>query len=348
MTIIGIIVGLLLVSIMMIIHEGGHFLMGKWLKFGIRAFNIFMGPKLLSKQHNKVEYNLRSLPIGASVEFYGEDTEDVPSDVANEALFYRRPRWARALVVFAGPAINILSAMLVLFIMINIWGITVPQINYVSDDGLASKKQVVVGDRLLSYNGYRIDTLVDLSTAQMLSQNKDNLEIEIGKADGSVQKLEFTGIKGKKSPLGIGFASSKQLSVATKQALIYPWSIVKSTVRGLGLIISGQLRARDGLAGPVGIISMVGSVVQEQQVDWTVKIYQLLMFFVFISVVLGFTNLLPIPPLDGHHLLILAIEGVLRRDLPARFKQILSLAGFALLIGLSVLVFYFDILRLVG
>lgn len=113
------------------------------------------------------------------------------------------------------------------------------------------------------------------------------------------------------------------------------------------MMIAGQISARENLSGPIGIVSMIGDVVETEQ-PLADKVYSLLSMFGLISVNLAFMNLLPIPPLDGNHLLLTGIEAIRGKRLSPRVQTAISLVGFALLIGLAVLVVVFDVMRLTG
>ena len=147
-------------------------------------------------------------------------------------------------------------------------------------------------------------------------------------------------------PFGVLMTLSHQFTDALEQALHTPWSIVKSSVSSLSMMISGQLSARENLTGPIGIVNMVGNVVTDETQDAGIRLAQLAMLFALISVAVGFTNLLPIPPLDGNHLVILGVEGVMRKSLPEKLKAAISYVGFALIIGLAIFVVYLDVARL--
>ena len=111
------------------------------------------------------------------------------------------------------------------------------------------------------------------------------------------------------------------------------------------MIIDGSMKFSEGFTGPVGIVKIFDDVVQESP-NIRLMIEQLLFYFILISVAIGFTNLLPIPPLDGHHLLILAIEGIRGKDLPQRFKHIVTAIGMILILILAGFIIYFDLRKI--
>lgn len=428
MGLLGILIGILILSLMMIVHELGHFLAGKALGFKIISYNIFMGP-ILFKRTGKdgILYTIRLFPIGASVEFAGEGgqlegQEDI--DPEDSGLFYNRPRWARAIVIFMGPFINFVTAFLAFVILFTSFGVTVPVVGKVLQDSPAAAAGLEEGDRLINLNGTPIHSALDLSVAELFGQ-KDKQLFTVKEPDGTLKQIDipqrfenryYFGITytpredkriviqsvsdgeealkpgdellsingvsvkepeafvakdpeaqsvkvkvirdGKELDLdkkvtvrhakvedGFYLRANEGVGEALEQSVVYPWSIVRSSIVGLGKIATGALNAKDGLAGPVGIVVMVGDVVGEKAAIAD-KVNRLLMLFGIISVAVGFTNLLPIPPFDGFHLLILAIEGVRRKDLSLKLKERIAAVGFMIIIALAVLVFYLDIARL--
>lgn len=446
-TVFGILVGLLILSIMMLVHELGHFLAGKALGFKIISFNLFMGPILYKRTcKDGVVFTIRLIPMGASVEFAGEDSgiNELPEEGAAEGtqtlepispddpgLFYNRPRWARAIVIAMGPLVNFFTAFLAFLILFVSFGVSLPVIEGVEANSLAEKAGLRAGDRIVQVNDAKISTILDytmvenfkpqegqtfkvrgadgelrslrierkfvdsyrmgisytprpdgrmivsqvdprshegspllragdeiLSAGGVSVKDKSAFDAFIAKQagnqfdleiirDGQKQTLDMTLSHFRElEPLGnLQLAFTKNFIPSLQQALAYPVSVVRSTIQGLGMIFSGEIAAKDGLSGPVGIVAMVGDVV-EGDAQVAEKISQLLLYFAYISVAVGFTNLLPIPPFDGFHLLIIAIEGTIRRNLPDKVKEGFSMLGLALVLLLVVYVFYLDLSKL--
>lgn len=442
-TFLGILVGLLVLSVMMLVHELGHFLAGKALGFKIISFNLFMGPVLFDRKgKDGVHYTIRLVPMGASVEFADENSginelpdaadQDPDYDPNDPSLFFNRPRWARAIVIVMGPVVNFITAIIAFAILFScLGGVGIPRVDQVVPQSPAAQAGIEPGDRILEVNDYGVSSVLDYSMAtsfdpqpqdryviqktsgdkveltlvkeyeenyrlginytpqadgrmileaidpnanggepvlepgdEILSlngisvQDQTAFQEELAKADASSEAKLIILRDGKEltvtsnftrylDPVESGFSlvHSEKLSDAFSQAFVYPVSVVRSTVKGLGLMFSGKIKAQDGLTGPVGIVSMVGGVVS-MEADFAVKFSQILMLFAFISVAVGFTNLLPIPPFDGFQLLILAIEGVLRRDIPRKVKEGFATVGLILILLLVVYIFYIDITRL--
>lgn len=437
MTLFGILVGILLLSLIMILHEFGHYWVGKRLGFKIEQFSLFMGPVLFERiSKDGVRFNIKAFPIGASVSFAGEyevvegQTEQVV-DKNDPGLFANRPRWARALVIAAGPFINFLSAFVVFAVLFSFVGVAVPVQGVVQADSHLAITGVEAGDTIYAINGHRIRTQYDLAMADMLQASDQAMTFTyIDQTDGQRKDVAFepeivdtrymlgisyieenghyilqsvdersnngvpvlvagdeivsingipfgddAGIKAQLNtgeslqidvvrsgePLtvemvavemdvyrsfGVLMTLSHRFTDALEQAIHTPWSIVKSSVSSLSMMITGQLSATDNLTGPIGIVNMVGDVVTDETQDASMRFAQLALLFSLISVAVGFTNLLPIPPLDGNHLIILGVEGVMRKSLPEKLKAAISYVGFALIIGLAIFVVYLDVARI--
>jgi regulator of sigma E protease len=440
MTLVSILTGLILISIIMILHELGHYVTARLLGFKIEQFSLFMGPVLYEREKNGTKFNIKLLPIGASVSFAGEQeviegqTGDTKYDPDDPGLFHNRPRWGRALVVAMGPIVNLLSAFLVFIILFSWTGAVSPELQAPPADSLAARYEIEAGDELISINGSRIRTDMDYSMTMMFTQNDDDLILEVKKANDDVKRIvmkpevseirwmvgivavertdgnfeiiavdpqsnqgnpvlqeedvvltienipyaegdkireriaekaggvvEVDIIRNGKSMVietkptqlevyrdpGLVLILNKNFGSAVSAAAKYPWSIIRATGRGLSMLFRGEVSVQDSLAGPIGIVSMVGDVVQQKQ-PLGIIVQQLLMYLGLLSVAVGATNLLPIPPFDGNHLVVLAIEGGMRKDLPMRVKHAISSIGLFVVLALLILVIFVDLSRIFG
>lgn len=429
----GIVVGILILSIMMIVHELGHFLTGRALGFTIEEFSIFMGPKVFSFERKGINYSLRMLPIGASVRFAGEYEEDEQPN-SDPGWFYNRPKWARAIVIATGPALNLLSGILAFLIMFSTFGYTLPVIAEVITGTQAASAGLAVGDRIIAAQGSPVRTTLDYSGNELFLGETKPIELVVRAADesirtvtvspiyqdnyrlgitvqsglvdggGVVDKVDPTANNGQPVlqtgdvilaaagakysetaafrdavqtsagqpftitvlrqnqqidltmsamkyndllPRGIYFASSREFIPAVGQAVQWSWSIIKVTGKSIGHLFAGDIKPADTLSGPVGVVNMISNVVTDKQ-PIADKIYQLLWMFALISVSLGFMNLLPIPPLDGNHLVLICLEAIRGKRLEARAQNIIGFIGISIIILLALAGLFFDISRIAG
>lgn len=435
----GILAGILLLSVIMILHEIGHFATGRKLGFKVEEFSLFMGPRLLSREVNGIRYSLKLFPIGASCRFAGEEGEEEEDQEAKDltvnrgARFFDRPRWARAIVLTAGAAMNYLSGVLVFFVLFVWFGFATNTVGLIGTGSQAEAAGLGAGDRIVAVDGARVGTQLDFVSQVMFLPPEKAVTLTVeGAGSGERREVVLTPVKASTYRLGvtvdlsgeqpvimevdpasnggnpvltkgdvlvsvngvsyeqtdafaaeversqgaevtvqvvrdgvdadirmrpvrmeyynsqgIQFAAGSGVGRSAVEAFRYSWSIVRFTVKGISMMIAGQLSARDNLSGPIGIVSMIGDVVETEQ-PLADKVYSLLSMFGLISVNLAFMNLLPIPPLDGNHLLLTGVEAIRGKRLSSRVQTAISLVGFALLIGLAVLVVVFDVMRLTG
>ncbi len=202
-----------------------------------------------------------------------------------------------------------------------------------------------VGDILLSVNGvpYGHDDFV-----QTVEDSAGGPLCVLVKRDGQNLELEMAATQYRYHlPRGIYFESGRALVPAIGQSFLWSWSIIKVTLRSIGMMFTGVVKPQEALSGPVGVVTIISDVISAKQ-PLADKIYQLLWLFALISVSLGFMNLLPIPPLDGNHLVLIVIEAIRGKRLSEKTQHIIGMAGLALIILLAAAGLLFDVMRLVG
>ncbi|NLW54843.1 MAG: site-2 protease family protein [Clostridiaceae bacterium] len=219
-------------------------------------------------------------------------------------------------------------------------------IQYVAPNSNNSNPVLLVGDEIIAIEGIAFSDSERISKL-IASSVGTPLTIEIIRNGERMRVQSAPSVIISDMPLGLYLTESHNFGDILNQTLAYPWSIIRSNVAGVGMIFSGQLSLRESLAGPIGIVSMVSETVQ-QSTSFRQAIEYVLMLFGLLSVAVGFFNLLPIPPLDGGHLLFAAIEGIKRKPLSDRFKQVVTTVGLVLFLALFVLVIYLDASKLLG
>lgn len=201
-----------------------------------------------------------------------------------------------------------------------------------------------VGDKIKAVDGEPVTA--DMVAAVLKSKGDKTFTVTVhrGGLDQDV-KMKATMID-TVDPEGIILTRSHDLLRAIPYSFQYSWSILRVTGQGLGQLITGHLRPQDALAGPVGIVTMVSGVVTEQHSSVADKVVQLLQLFALISLSLGFTNLLPIPLLDGNKLLLLLVEAIRGKSLSYKAQSIISIVGLVMILGLFALAMFSDVWRL--
>lgn len=340
------IIFIILLGSIVFIHEGGHFLFAKLTGIYVYEFALGMGPKLFSFKKGETEYSLRAIPIGGFCQLAGEDgeEEDLPK---NRTLTGKKP-WQKFLVMFFGAGFNFLSAILVLFFIYLIWGSTStePILSTVEDESPAAEAGLKKGDEILEINGHDIWTIDDISLYIAIANPGEATEFKVKDKDGNINTYN---IKPKETKLdgetryvyGIGMVGEEQrgLLASLKFTGIKTLSLFKQMGVTLANLFTGGIRLNQ-LSGPVGIYEVVGTQASG-------GLASLLYLFSFLSINVGFINLLPFPAFDGGHILFIIIEKIkgspVKPETEAKFHAI----GLVLLMLLMIYVTLYDILRLV-
>ena len=347
-TVLLIVIAVFLFSFIIFAHEFGHFITAKLSGIQVNEFAIGMGPRLFSFGKGETVYSLRLLPIGGFCAMEGEDEE---SD--NERAFGNKPVWKRMIVVVAGGVMNILVGLLLVLIILcqqDLLGTTT--IAKFTEDSSMEAAGVQVGDEIYSIDGYRVYTDRDISFAMALA-DPTQVDLQV-KRDGellSFSQVTFPTeeIDGKAVVRLDFYLLGEPLSL---------WSVLKKTgaetvslVRMVWVSLVGLVTGRFGfneIAGPVGAAQAITQAASAGlQTGLMDAVNNILLMMAVITVNLGIVNLLPLPALDGGRFLFLLVEGIRRKPVSAKYEGWVHAAGFALLIGLMVVITFNDIFRLI-
>jgi regulator of sigma E protease len=341
-------------GILIFIHEFGHFLVAKLSKVKVERFSLGFGPRLLGKEIGGTDYRISAFPLGGYVKMFGESAdEDIPAELQSVS-FSHQPLRRRFAIVAAGPGSNLLLALFLYFLIFGLHGLTksTTHIGSVTPESPAAAAGLQPGDKVLEVEGTPVQEWSELSNQIKESDGGPiRLKIERGAEIFTVRLTpeikETTTILGEKvsRPL-IGIVASDNLVVekvnpfkALYYAVVQTGSTIQLTFVVLGKLIVGAISPRT-LAGPIGIAQMSGQVAKAGAIAF-------LHFLALLSINLGILNLLPIPILDGGHLLFFSIEAVRGKPLSIKKRELAQQVGLFLLILLMVFVFYNDIYRLV-
>ena len=342
MIVLYIIFAILMFGLMILVHEGGHFLAARLMGVQVNEFSIGMGPAIWKKQGKETQYSLRVFPIGGYCMMEGEDEEsDSPRAFGNQ-----KP-WKKLIILAAGAAMNfVLGLVILIFLYAGTSSYAVPVINTMLE-GSPSADYFQEGDVIISVNGSRIFVYDDFST--ILARGNGETADFVIRRDGEKLVLEdvpcslyeYTDEDGNVSTL-YGFQFTvRQHTVWTRLSTAF-WramDFVRLVWWSLGDLITGVAGLSD-LSGPVGIVSTMSSV-GEASATWLDAILNLLYLSAFISVNLAVMNLLPLPALDGGRIFFLLLNGIVwlfsRKQIPAKYENYVHALGMALLL---VLMFY--------
>ena len=336
-----IIVALLIFGLLIFFHELGHFLLAKRGGIGVTSFSIGMGPAIWKKQIGETEYCLRILPFGGSCAMIGEDEE---SDAEN--AFNKKGVWTRISVVAAGPVFNFVLAFVGAVIMVLCIGADKPVIAEMMDGYPAYEAGVRAGDEIISMNGRNIGVYRDVSMYIQLHQG-ENVDL-VYERDGEryettiVPKISEDGYY-LMGITGGAYTKCENPIEVIKYAGAEVGYWIHMVFDSLKMLVSGQV-GREDVGGPVRIVGMMGDVYEESAKIGIFAVFiNMLNMVIFLSANLGVMNLLPIPALDGGRLFILLIEAVTRKRVPEKIEGYIHMAGFAVLMGLMVLILFNDI-----
>ena len=343
---------IIVLGVLIFFHELGHFLVARLLGVGVEKFSLGFGPKLVGKTIGITEYRISAIPLGGYVKMVGEspDSELDPSDIP--VSFTHKHVFKRILIVAAGPLFNILLALIIFFGIFQISGLLIlkPGIGDVNEGTPAYMAGLKKDDLVVSIDGVDISSWEDMANAIMASKGKA-LAISVLRGDTILTKDVAPEVKKFKNIFNedvdryvIGITASgevfrKNLNFfqAFSESFIQTYEITALTIKGIVKLFQGTVSPKT-LGGPIMIAQMAGQQAKEGVVN-------LIFFIALISINLAILNFLPIPVLDGGHLLFFFIEAVKGSPVSVKIREISQQAGIFVLILLMIYVFYNDIAR---
>ncbi len=348
---------ILVLGLLIFVHELGHFIFAKLFRVRVLKFSLGFGPKLFGKVVGETEYLVSALPLGGYVKMFGEnpDEQDV-SEKDKSGSFAHKSVLQRFLIILAGPLFNLLFSVFLFFIIFTIMGtpesLDTTQVGKVSDNSPAYEAGLQSGDVLLEINGQPILKWIDVLEG-VKSSNGEPIKIVLQRGSEELELTVTPAIDEAKNVFGevveerymIGIMRADELvynrvglGQAFKDALAQTWLFIYLTGMGLIKIIQRVIPASE-LGGPILIAQLAG---EQMRAGWVNLVY----FTGLLSVNLGILNLLPIPVLDGGHLVFLTIEGIRQKPLNEKAQIVAQQVGIAFLGTLMIFVFYNDIVRL--
>ncbi len=344
---------ILLFSLLVVVHELGHFITAKLSGVQVNEFSIFMGPAIFKKQVGETLYALRCIPFGGYCAMEGED-----GDSENPRAFTSVAWWKRLLILVAGSFMNFVAGLVLLAVVVApAEQILMPEVDsYESWSTIFHENGLQQGDRFLEVDGEKIYVASDFSL--ILSLNPGDVHDLVVERNG--QKVYLEDFLMEKHPVenedgtvsylyGFTFAYAP---ATLGQKIGYVWNSAIDYIRtvrlSLKMLVSGQAGISD-MSGPVGIVQQMSQTAQSAQ-STQAAIMTLVSYGAMIAVNLAVMNLLPLPALDGGRafclLITVAAEKITGKKVDAKYEAYLHGAGMILLLGLIAVITFKDILGL--
>ncbi len=343
---------IIVLGVLIFFHELGHFLVARYFGVGVEKFSLGFGPRILGKKVGITDYRISAIPLGGYVKMVGEepDAEIAPENIP--LSFTHKHVVKKFLIVAAGPFFNLLLAVLLFYLIYQFSGLYVrkPVVGSVAPDTPAQTAGLRPGDEIASIDGVSVESWEEMA-AIISESNGKPVQIELKREGRTVpitieprvqQDVNIFGEKIERFVIGIGSSNefaTKELSMfqAIGHSVVQTYKVAELTVLSIVKLIQGTL-SMDTLGGPIMIAELAGEQAEEGLIN-------LLFFIGLLSINLAILNFLPIPVLDGGHLLFFTIEMLIGRPVSIRVREVAQQAGIFILISLMIFVFYNDITR---
>jgi len=342
-----IIAGIVALSVIILVHELGHFITAKASGVRVDEFGLGYPPRLLSIKHGETIYSLNAIPFGGFNRIAGEEDPKVPRSLASKGV------WPRLLIISAGSLMNFLLALLLFSVVFMVpRDVVVGQVvvEEVAPDSPAAGVGIRPGDTIISVNGKSVNNNGELGRYIQLNLGKE-VTLIVWHVDSTTESVKV--IPRWKPPEGQGAIG---VVITTENASVisqyYPFwrAIPMGAARfseylfaykdGLVALFTGKAQA--SFVSPIGLVHITGQAAQA-------GIHQYLELAALISLILGICNLFPIPALDGGRIVFILLEVARRgKRVPARIESMVHLVGFAMLITFLLVIIYQDIIRIVS
>lgn len=351
MSLLSIVIFILILGVIVLVHEFGHFIWAK--KFGVHIyeFSIGMGPAIFTHEgKDKIKYCLRLFPIGGYVQMAGEVYAD-DDKIDKDKLMCNKPWHQRLIIIVAGVINNFILAIVLLFLFALIWGAPTDstKISSVEKDYPVEKAGIKKGDKIIGVNGKKVNSW-DKAQILLLLKSKDNTyKLKIEHKDKTVETYKVKPKKEydkelKTNRYVFGFVIEDKVNHGFVASLKYAFTKFVSIIETMWLTIAnlftGNLSIKN-LSGPVGVYQVVDSGI-------AAGISYLIYITAFLSINVGFINILPLPAFDGGRAFFMLIEKIRRKPIDSKIENTIHTIGFVLLLILMVFITWQDIARLFG
>ncbi len=342
---------LITLSLIILVHEWGHFICARMIGVRVERFSFGFGPLLLRWTRGGTEYVLSLLPFGGYVKLAGEADEGRTAAPAKPWEYRGRSVIERGGIVLAGPLVNYALGFLLFFFVFMVGSpVFTPRVGSVLEGYPAAEAGLKEGDRILAVDGQPVDAWDQMTLAIQARTEAVTLTVEReGKTFPQIVRLkvtERTNLFGAKRRTGmVGITPSDEVRVqryspprAFLKAGSQVWFLTTATLQSLWAIVTGELSMKESFTGPIGIFHITAAVAAQ-------GVTPLLQLIAVLSTSIGLFNLLPVPVLDGGHLLFLTVEHLRGKAVSIQTQERMTRVGLGLLLLLLLVVTYNDLLR---
>ena len=330
-------------GLLIFIHELGHFLAAKWAGIRVERFSLGFPPRMIGKKIGDTDYCISWIPLGGYVKMAGMIDESMDTNITGKPdEFMSKPIWQRAGVIAAGPFMNVLLAFVLFAGLTYHYGIpdasTEPVVGSVLEKYPAQEAGLRPGDRVLRIDGEEVRTWSDL-TSKIHGRPDSTLTIEWEREGMKMQALVTPKLDPREKIGLIGISPqilTREVGIgeAMGAGVTLSWQLTAEVGKTLGRLLRGE-GSKDEFAGPLQIMKLSGEFARQ-------GFAKLMEFVAILSLQLGLLNILPIPVLDGGHLVFLGLEAIMRRPISIKVRVVVQQIGMALLLALMVFIMIND------
>ncbi len=344
---------ILILSLLIIVHEFGHFIAARCSGVRVEEFSLGFGPQLFAKKIHDTKYSLNLIPLGGYVKMAGDNLVECKG--RKDEYFSKSPG-VRFQIIFCGPLLNYILGFLFFWLILFVGYPTLTaKVGGLIDGYGAQAAGIKIEDKIIAINGQEVNSWEDLQNQIQQNRNNESIKLSLIRND---KRMEFiVGIKSKvlddqlggKKILGIIGITPFDEVVEVRHGLIASaylglkktFDLTLMTYKGIWRLASGKMSMRDSMTGPLGIFFITSKAAK-------LGIIAVMHLIAVLSVSLAVFNLLPLPILDGGHIFLLGLEKLRKKTLSIKVEQIVNNIGVSLMITLALFVTYNDILRLYG
>jgi len=343
----------IILSILIVVHEFGHFCAARRVGVKVEKFSLGFGPQLFRKKNGDTEYTISAIPLGGFVKLAGDNLEEYKGK--KDEYFYKSPG-ERFQIIFAGPFLNyVLGFLLFWVIFFTGYPTLTAKVGGLIDGYGAKEAGLKIGDKIISVDGQNVNYWEDMQKLVQSRKLAEKVKLTVKRndqifaVDVKIKHKEVSDQLGSKRSVGLVGITPFDEIVQVKHGLFSSlilsgkqvWGLTAMTYKGLWFLITGKISVRDSVTGPLGIFLITSKAAN-------MGLVALLHLTAVLSISLGIFNLLPLPVMDGGHIVLLGIEKIRKKGLSLKTEGIITKIGISLIITLAVFVTYNDILRIFG